>query len=162
MAQTTTQISVAKARVMVSTNGSSWTSLGPTAISGSLSGGDQHTGQVNTIDGDAPVVTGSNKHGAYTVEVRSIWTPTASEAWDIIRTRWEGAETKTIYFRYSPEGGGVGHLLYTATRDDGTAFACPIINCLPPNWDAGSGEAAIFMFSIMVPKFTESTLASSV
>jgi hypothetical protein len=162
MAQTTTQISVAAAKTQVSTNGSTWVTLGSTAISGSFSGMEQHTGQVNTVDGDAPIVTGSNKHTAGTVEIRSVWTPTSSEAWDTIRNQWEGSNTKVLYFRYSPEGGLVGDLIYTAARDDGTAFACPIVNCLPPSFDAGSGEVAIFMFSLMIPKFAETTLASSI
>lgn len=159
MAQATTQISVAAAKAEISLNGSSWTSLGPAAISGSPGGHEQHVGAVNTLDGSAPIVTNSNKHGPGTIEVRAVWTPTAAQAWVLLRTQWDSS-AKTIYFRYSPQGGSGGQLQYTATTDAGAAFACPIINCLPPAFDAGSGEAAVFTFSLQVPKWTEATIAT--
>ncbi len=159
MAQTTTQTSVAAAKAEVSLNGSSWSSLGMAGISGSPGGHEQHIGAVNTLDGSAPIVTHSNKHGPGTIEVRCVWTPTNAEAWDLIRTQWDSA-AKSIYSRYSPEGGSAGQLQYTATTDAGAAFLCPIVSCLPPSFDAGSGEAAVFTFSLQVPKWTEATIST--
>lgn len=159
MTQSTTAIAVAAAKAEVSLNGSSWTSLGPAGISGSPGGHEQHIGAVNVLDGDAPIVTHSNKHGAGTVEIRAVWTPTTAEAWALIRTQWDSSD-KTIYFRYSPQGGAGGTKQYTATTDAGAAFLCPIVSCLPPAFDAGSGEAAVFTFSLSVPQWTESTVST--
>lgn len=156
MAQTTTAVSIAAAFAAVSTNGSSWTSLGPALVSITPSGGDQLTGSQNTADGGAPVVVNANKTGMVTAEVRALYTEDAAEAWEIVSARYEGA-AKTIYFRYAPKGATAGYNLFTATDDAGNAFACPIINCLPPASDAGSGDPSMFGFSLAVPEFTQAT-----
>lgn len=159
MAQTTSAVSIAAAHGTVSTDGSDWTTndLGPCLVSITPSGGDQLVGSQNTADGSAPVVAGSNKTGMITVEVRALYTETAAQAWEAVSARFDGTD-KTIYFRYEPSGNTSGKNRFTATNDAGTAIKCPIINCLPPASDAGSGDPSMFGFSIAVPKFTQSAV----
>lgn len=158
MAQTTGQVPVAAAYAAVSTDGVSWESLGPALISGTPGGGEQATGQTNTQDGKAPVVTGSGKHSAHTHEIVSLYTEETDEAVDLVRTAW--GDGMRIYFRYAPKGNSPGNTMYTAADDSGAAFAAYIQNCLPPAHDANSGEASRFTFSLFFPTFAESTIST--
>lgn len=158
MAQTVGPIAVAAAYAAVSTDGSTWTSLGPALISTAPGGGEYRTGETNTMDGKAPVVTGSGKHSAHTIEVVNLYTEESSEAVDIVRTA--AADDALLYFRYAPAGNTAGNTMYTAARDDDTTAAAQITNCLPPASDANSGDAARFTFGLMFPKFAESTIST--
>lgn len=158
MAQTTGGMPRSGFKVEVSLNGSDWTDISGAAATVAPSGGDQLTGEQNTADGSAPVVVGSNKVGARTLEVNCLYTETAGEPWKIVSNRYNGA-VKTIFLRYSPAGGGQGAQRFVCARNDDTAVAVPIVNCLPPEVDAGSGDPAMFTFSVITPKLKEETIA---
>lgn len=158
MTQTTGQIAVAAAYAAVSTNGSSWTSLGPCMITNSPGGAEQQIGSTNTADGAAPVVTGSGKHSATTHEVAGLYTETSAEAWKLLKAAWDS--DKRIYFRYSPGGNNVGDLMYTAANNAGSAFKAFMQGCLPPASDVNSGDAARFTFALTFPKYAESTVTT--
>lgn len=157
MAQTTGAIGQGQFVAEVSTNGTTWTNISGQSAQVTPSGGDQLTGSQNTADGSAPVVVGSNKTEAVQAEVRILYTETNGEAFRIVKTQFDGAN-KVIYFRYAPKGTGTGNKRYLAASDANTAFPCPIVNCMPPDLDAGSGDPAMASFTIIFPKWYEETL----
>lgn len=158
MAQTTAAKARSNFKVEVSTTGTSWTDISGVAASVTPSGGEQHIGEQNTADGSAPVVTGSNKVAARTLEVNCLYTETTGEAWKEVVARYNGAD-KTIFLRYSPEGGNAGDQRFVCARDDDTAIAAPIVNCLPPEGDASTGDPLMFTFSVQTPKLKEETVS---
>jgi len=158
MAQTTAANARSNFQVEVSTDGTAWTDISGAAASVTPSGGEQHIGEQNTADGEAPVVTGSNKVASRTLEVNCLYTETSGEAWKTVVARYNGS-AKTIYMRYSPEGGASGDQLFTCADDAGSAFAAPIVNCLPPEGDASTGDPLMFTFSVQTPKLAESTVS---
>lgn len=158
MAQTTTGMSRSGYKIEISTDGTSWTDISGQSNTVATSGGDQLTTSQNTADGLSPIVVGSNKHNTVTVTVSSVYTETAGQAWKIVSACFYSA-TKTLFLRFSPAGGASGTQRFTCTNETGTAFACPILNCSPPDTDSGSGEPALFSFSVLSPKLTPSTIA---
>lgn len=158
MAQTTAAVDRASFKVETSTNGSSWTDISGQAATVSVSGGDQLIGSQNTADGNAPVVVGSTKTQAFTVTVSTVYTETASEAFELVEARFF-ASTKTIYVRWSPRGGANGEKQFTCTNNAGTAFACPIQSVSLPDLDAGSGDPAMFSFAVQTPYITIADVA---
>jgi hypothetical protein len=157
MAQTTGGISQGVFTVEVSTDGSAWTDISGQATTVNLSGGDQIVGAQNTAEGSAPVVTNSNKLEALTVEVNFLYTETSGEAFRVVKVRFDGTD-KTIFFRYTPKGNVTANKRYTATNDANTAVKVPIVSCLPPSTDAGSGDPAMAAFTLSVPKLFESAV----
>ena len=166
MAQTTGAIDRANFEVEVSTDGTTWNKIDSEATTVAASGGDQITGSVNTADGNAPIVTAGGKTGPITLTFNGVYTKTSNEAFDRLRDRFEDATpgNRTMYVRYAPEGGigsVAGNDLFTCTNDAGSAFAAPIINCLPPEVDAGSGDPAMFTFSVLTPDLARSATTTS-
>lgn len=158
MAQTTAANAKSNFQIEVSTNGSVWVDISGQAAGVTVNGGDQHVGEQNTADGSAPVVTGSNKVAARTVEVSCLYTETANEAWKFVVARYNGA-AKNIYLRYSPEGGASGDQQFTCAQDDGTAILVPISNCMIPEGDASTGDPLMFTFTVTTPKLAEATVS---
>lgn len=158
MAQTIGAQARSNFKVEVSVNGTSWTDISGAAASVTPSGGEQHIGEQNTADGSAPVVTGSNKVASRTLEVNCLYTELAGEAWKVVVARYNGAD-KTIYLRYSPMGGKTGDQRFVCARDDDTAVLVPIVNCLPPETDASTGDPLMFTFSVQTPKVKEETIS---
>lgn len=154
MAQTTAADNKAGFKVEVSTDASNWTDISGSAATVTPSGGEQLTGEQNTADGAAPVVTGSNKVGSITLTVSCLYTETAGQPWRVVKDRYDGA-AKTIAVRYSPRGGAQTERRYVTANDAGTAIIVPIVNCLPPETDAGSGDPLMFEFSVITPKLLE-------
>lgn len=159
MAQTTDHNSKGNFQLEVSTDGSSWTDISGSSTSVSFSGGEQKVGSQNTADGDAAVVTGSDKYSPIVATFNILYTDVSNEAFDKVLDRWESG-TRTLYVRYAPLGGigtVVGNEVYTASNDAGTAFACPITQQpLPPEGDANSGDPSMASFSVTAPQFKRS------
>lgn len=154
MAQTTTSDNRAGFKIEVSTDASSWTDISGQANNVSVDGGEQLTGSVHTADGRAPIVTGANKSEAITVTCSCVYTETASQAWRLVKDRYDGA-AMTIAVRYSPRGGASAERRYVTANDAGTAIVVPIVNCIVPEGDADSGDALMFEFSVETPKLLE-------
>lgn len=146
-----------KVEVSLTGTGTVWTDISGAAATVTPSGGEQHIGEQNTASGSAPVVTGSNKVASRTLEVNCLYTEIAGEAWKVVAARYNGAD-KTIYLRYSPQGGAVGTQRFTCANDAGTAWLVPIVNCLPPEVDASTGDPLMFTFSVQTPKLVEATV----
>lgn len=154
MAQTTGATPKSNYKAEVSLNGSSWTDISGNATTVEIDGGEQQTGEQFTAAGNVPVVIGSNKVSAMTAKVSILYTETSGEAFQVVWAQYISTNKK-IYFRYSPKGGASGDKRYVASDDAGSAFACPIISCLPPDVDAGSGDPAMAEFSVIAPKFLQ-------
>lgn len=158
MAQTTGAIPKSNYKVEVSTDGSNWTDISGNGATVELDGGEQMIGEQHTALGNVPVVVPSHKVSAVTANVSVLYTETAGEAFKVVWDRYVSTN-KTIYFRYSPKGGNSGDWRYFAANNAGTVFACPIITCLPPDVDAGSGDPAMAEFSVTAPKFEREAIA---
>lgn len=158
MAQTTSGIPMGNFKAEVSLDGSSWTDISGVAVSVQVSGGEQQTGTQFTADGSVPIVVNSNKTEALTVEVNQVYTETPGEGYLTVYNRYVGAD-KRIYFRYSPAGGAVGQKRYVAANNANSAIPVPIIACLPPETDAGSGDPMMGGFSLLVPKLLMETIS---
>lgn len=154
MAQTTAADNKAGFKIEVSVDATNFTDISGAGATVSVDGGDQLTGEQNTADGSAPIVTGSNKTESVTLTVSCIYTETAGQAWRIVKDRYDGA-AKTISVRYSPRGGAQTERRFVTANDAGTVVLVPIINCIVPEADAGSGDPLMFEFSVITPKLLE-------
>lgn len=157
MAQVTGAIAKSVYKAEVSLDGSTWTDVSGAAATVSISGGDVLVGQQHTADGSEAIVTTSNKVDPRDVTIRAVYTETDSEPWDVVWTRYQGAD-KTIYVRWSPAGGASGDKRY-ACAVGGSAAAVPITACMMPDHDSGSGDPALFEFTVRTPGILEETVA---
>lgn len=158
MAQTQNAVAQSNFQVQVSVDGTTWTDISGNATAISTSGGEQQIGSQNTADGDAAIVTPSQKYAPIDFQISIVYTKTTGEAFDIVMGQWE-SDNKSIYVRYAPEGGiGTvgGNDLFTLSDANDAAFAAPIVSILPPNLDASSGNPAIAQFTVRAPKATRS------
>lgn len=146
-------------KVEVSTDGSTWTDISGDVTAVKTSGGEQMVGEQHVASGSYPIVIGSNKVAAVTVEVSIVYTETAGEAFQVVWARFEGAQ-KSIYMRWSPKGGAVGDERYVCSNDAGTAIAAPIIACLPPEMESGASDVAVATFSVQCPRFVQEVISS--
>lgn len=145
-------------KIEVSDDGTTWVDISCTSSSVKVSGGEQAIGEVNTACSAEPIVTGSGKVSARIIEVNALYTETAVEAWRLVADRFASAN-KTIFLRYSPNGGNSGDALFTVTSDLDVAIAAPIISANPPEGDASTGDPKMFIFSVMASKLSESVIA---
>ncbi len=163
MAQITDTISGAEFQLETSDDGVTWVDHSSSAIAVTHTGEDTVIGSQNTAEGDAPVVTGGNKHGPAQIEVRFVYTKETSKLWDVLRDAWEG--TKRLYLRWAPEGGigtVVGNEQFMAASDAGTAFPCRFAGApLVPNVDVGAGGPAVSMARFTCPKVVRSLTTTS-
>lgn len=160
MSQTTGQISKGNnEKVEISTDGSSWTDISGDITGVKTSGGEQMIGEQHVAQGNYPLVVGSNKVSATTVEASFVYTETAGEVFQVVWSRYEGSD-KTIYMRWSPKGGHVGDERYVCTNNDGTAIPVPIVACLPPEMESGSSDVALATFSVMAPRIFQEVISS--
>lgn len=163
MPQTTAALAGSITEIEYSINASgttgSWTDISGYAASVSISGGEQVTGSTMTMDGDAAIVTGSNKTEPFTVEFSIVYTDTDAQPFDALWDRFKGA-AKTVAVRWTYAGSGSGKQQY-ATTDSAKAnpVMVPIVACSPPNAEAGSGDPLMFTFSVICPDILKSTTA---
>lgn len=143
--------------VEVSVNGADWIDISGVSTRISYSGGEQQTGSTNTAGGSAPVVTYSNKTAPLTVQCDIVYSEVGYEAFGIVWQQWLSPD-KSVYLRHSPTNVVGGKRFYTADDAD-DLFRAPIVSCLPPEGDATSGDPMMAMFSLLVPKMAEETIA---
>lgn len=136
-----------------------WTDISGYAGSVSISGGEQVTGSQMTMDGDAAIVTGSNKTDPFTVTFSIVYTDVDSQPFDALWDRFKGA-TKTAAVRWTYAGAGTGKQQYATTTTAKTNPALvPIVSCTPPNAEASAGEPLVFEFSVICADILKSTTA---
>jgi hypothetical protein len=158
MSQTTAPVVQSNFQAEVSLDGSIWTDISGTATNVSVDGGDQITGTQFTADGSVPLVLNSNKTEAQTVTVSCVYTETTGEAHQVVYDRYIGSD-KTIFFRYAPRGSAVANKRYVASNAANTAIKVAIVSCTKPEVDAESGDAALFEFSLLVPKLFQEAIS---
>lgn len=126
-------------QVEISTDDISYTVHDTEAISVTPGGGERARGVAFVAGRDVPyVTTGKRSLMEYTVSV--LYTNTASDFYDDIRTRY--LNKTTTYLRYSPEGGASGD--NRVTIGPGLIESCP-----PPAGDAGSGDPMSMEFLLI-------------
>jgi hypothetical protein len=157
MAQTTGAKARSLFKLEVSNDGVTWTDISGAAAGVTPSGGEQQVGEQNTADGQFPIVTGSAKFNARQLEFNCVYTETAGEPWKFVSARYNSV-TPTVYVRYSPKGGAIGDQRFLVSDNAGNAFAAPIMNCLPPEGDASSGNPLMFTFTVIAPRLYETTI----
>lgn len=164
MAQTTGAIAGSAAKVEYSLDASgttgTWVNFSGYAASVDISGGEQATGSMMTLDGDAAILRNSNKTAPFTVTISVVYTETDSQPWDAIWDRFKGA-TKTIALRWSPSGGAGGTVQYATTDTAKTnPVLSPIISCTPPGVAAESGDPLMFELVVECADILKSTVAT--
>lgn len=146
-------------KVEVSTDGSTWTDISGDITGVKTSGGEQAIGEQHVANGNYPIVVGSGKVSATTVEANFVYTETAGEAFQVAWARYEGSQ-KTIYLRWSPKGGNIGDERYVCTNDAGVAVPVPIVACLPPEMESGSSDVALATLSVLAPRIFQEVISS--
>lgn len=159
MAQTVYALAKSNFMLEVSINGSDWVDIRGTATKATPSGGEQQIGSVNTADGMAPIVTHSNKTGPGTLQCDIVYTEEQAEAFMTVFDAFDSDE-KSIFVRYSPRGGNPGDLRFYTADDADTPFRAPIVNCLPPEGDASTGDPLVASFSVQYPKLAIETIVA--
>lgn len=104
MAQTTTGMSFVAAYVFCSPDGTTWTDVSGHGASIAQTGGDRMAGEVNTFDGDLPIVKGGKK-GSLDLTVRFVYTEDADDPFDVARTAHEGTDPE-FWVQYRAKSGG--------------------------------------------------------
>ena len=152
MTQTTTGLSFIAADVSVSADNSDWLDISPFATSIAVEGGTRKTGQVNTFDGDTPIVK-SGKRESVKVTVRYVYTEDAADtgAFETVRTQYETAGG-LIYLRYSPKARASTVFEYTTGAAIVTDFGYPQGEC-------GDGEPLCDEFTVESASLTKAAVA---
>lgn len=163
MPQTTAALAGSITEIEYSLNASgttgTWVDISGYAASVNVSGGEQVTGTAMTMDGDAAIVTGSNKTEPFTVEFSIVYTETDAQPFDALWDRFKGA-TKTAAVRWTYAGSGTGKQQYATTNSaKSNPVMVPIVACTPPNAEANSGDPLLFTFSVITPDILKSTTA---
>lgn len=163
MPQTTSALAGSITEIEYSFNASgtagTWVDISGYAASVSVSGGEQVTGTAMTMDGDAAIVTGSNKTEPFTVEFSIVYTDADSQPYDALWDRFKGAD-KTVALRWTYAGTGTGKQQYATTNSArANPVMVPIVSCTPPSAEASSGDPLMFTFSVITPDILKSTTA---
>lgn len=145
MAQTTGAMSFYAARVKICATGSAWGTMSDISGEGAavaISGGDRAFGEVNTFDGDVPIVT-PGKRGSVAVTVRIVYTDSSTEAFHSVRGLYETAGG-VCFLKWSPDG--TSTIVFEVWRNSTeggiiTAFSYP-------GGEAGDGAPCLCEFTV--------------
>lgn len=149
MPQTTGALSGVDCPIEVSTNGTTWTNISGSTNSIEPSTQTRMTGVTYTLDGDGAIITAGKKEPVE-LDVRILFTPSATEAFQIVRAAFEARQD--LYVRWSPQGGAVGQLRYQSKG--------VIAEFLYPRAMAEEAVAIPGGFKLMAPAVVESTIAA--
>lgn len=150
MAQTTGAMSFYAAIVKFKTTAGGWaamSTIAPTGTAISAAGGDRAFGEVNTFDGDVPIVT-PGKRGSVSVTVRYAYTDSSTEAFHQIRALYETAGG-AIQLAWAPNGTSTNYFEVWRNSTAGgiiTAFSYP-------GGEAGDGAPALCEFTVTGSQF---------
>jgi len=152
MTQTTGGMSFIAADVAVSADNSTWLDLTPFATTVGVEGGTRKTGQVNTFDGDTPIVK-AGKRESVKVTVRYVYTEDAADtgAFETVRTQYETAGG-LLYVRYSPQARATDVFEFTTGAAIVTDFTYPQGEC-------GDGEPLCDEFTVECAKLTKAAVS---
>ena len=129
MAQTTGAMSGVSVAVSYSNDGTNFTDISGSVNSVTPSGGGRQSGEAYSFDGDHAVV-GSGKREPLEIEVNSIYTELAGEAFVVAWTEFDADDGDSFWLRWVNTSGGD-----TYTSDTGI-----LLSCLPPSAEAAPGD----------------------
>ena len=142
------EMSFAKSKVEVSTNGTTWTDISGAATAVSVSGGDRQTGEAYPFNLDTAVIT-VGKREPIEVTVKALYTEGSPGVYETVRAAYEGGTA--LYVRWSPKGGTTGNFQFVT--DSGI-----VTSAVYPTGEAGSGDPVMFEFAVKVAKITKSVV----
>ncbi len=159
MAQTTTFYGVINNPLfeMNTTGGSTYTSYSGEIISVKWGGGARKAGEVNTYDGDTPII-GEGKREAVELTVRYVWAASAAGSASFISTlipiyeNTAAASTRGVYVRYSPSGSAAGRWRMTASGSG------VITSLTYPDVAADQTDPVVGEVTIKFPGFTSGSI----
>jgi ABC-type glycerol-3-phosphate transport system substrate-binding protein len=143
------EISFYKAKVEVSTNGTTWTDISAAATAVEVKGGDRKTGEAYSYSLDYPVIT-QGKREPINVTVKALYTEGTSEAFETARTAYEAGTS--LYVRWSPKGGSTGSFQFVT--DPGI-----VTSLVYPAGEAEKGDPLLCEFTVETAKITKSVAA---
>lgn len=148
MAQTTDAMSAINTKVEFSANGTTWTDASGYANSIEPGGGERKVGEMNTFDGDTPIIA-AGKRGAVDVKFKGAYTEGDNEPFDMAKDAYEAGSL--FYVRWSPAGGATGDLRFTASG---------IVSAFTyPKAEAGPGDPIAFEFTLKAPNIGTETIS---
>jgi hypothetical protein len=143
------EISFSKAKVEVSTNGTTWTDISGAATAVEVKGGDRKVGEAYAYSLDYPIIT-YGKRDPINVTVKALYTEGASETFETTRAAYEAGTS--LYVRWSPKGGATGNFQFTTDAGVVTSIAYPV-------GEAEKGDPVLCEFTIETAKITKSVAA---
>ena len=151
MAQTATGLSFIAADVSVSADNSTWLDISPFATTVGVEGETRKTGEVNTFDGDTPILK-SGKRESVKVTVKYVYTEDAADtgAFETVRTQYETAGG-LLYLRYSPKARVSDVFEFTTGAGIVTDFGYPQGEC-------GDGEPLCDEFTVACASLTKAAV----
>ena len=150
MPQTTAAVIGVQAKVEISANNTDWNDISGSVAAVEPGDAARQSGESYTLDGDTALL-GAGKREPFDIEVRLIYTPTSTEAFEAARAIFETAGS-TCYLRWSPAGGAVGTQQFASAKGVMTSFLYP---------KGASDDAAPVpgAFTVRTPFVTTSTVA---
>lgn len=144
------------------TGGSSFTDASGELISWSWGAGERAVGQVNTIDGDQPLVT-AGKLSATDVTLRGVYTGASTGFWPDANASYQNGTA--LYLRYYPAGSAAGRIRWSSGTNavgsaaSATGGACYVITRPTPGLDAtASGDPFTYEVTVRAAGFTGGSL----
>lgn len=153
MAQTSTAVDSTLAEVEVSANGSSWSKMSGSLVSVTPGEQTRNTGQINTIDGDKPIVR-KGKMGTLTITLRGVYTHTSGEIFETLRAIWETTGGGDVYLRYYLADDTAGEQMFSTGKAILSSLTYPAVS-------AEDANPIAFQANILASGLTVSTVASS-
>lgn len=164
MAQTTSVFGLVSGSPKLEYNtsgGSTFTDASGEVVSWTLPDNERGVGEVNTIDGDLPLLAaGKIKAGQMTV--RGVYTGASSGFWYDANQAYQNATP--LYFRSYPAGSAAGRWRWSSGNNavgsagSTTNGACFVQKRPYPSIDATSPDVFTYEVSIMCPGFTGGSL----
>jgi ABC-type glycerol-3-phosphate transport system substrate-binding protein len=143
------EISFSKAKVEVSTNGTTWTDISAAATAVEVKGGDRKTGEAYAYSLDYPVIT-QGKREPINVTVKALYTEGSSEAFETARAAYEAGTS--LYVRWSPKGGSTGNFQFVTDPGVVTSLVYPV-------GEAEKGDPVLCEFTVETAKIIKSVAA---
>lgn len=136
------------AEVFISPDETTWTELSGFGTLVGVDGGERIVDGVHVFDADAPLVSGGKRQIA-TLTVRYVYTETAADPFDVLRTIHETAPG-TIYAQYRPQEGGNWFKTGKGV----------LVKPGYPAGEAGSGSTVMSEFVMKCAELTEATAST--
>lgn len=145
MAQTTGALSFYAAVVKISATSVGWGTMSDISGEGAAvatAGGDRAFGEVNTFDGDTPIVT-PGKRASVSATVRIVYTDGAVDAFIQALAMYEAAGG-TMFLSWSP--GGDATCVFEVWRNSTEGGICTAFSY--PSGEAGDGAPVLCEFTV--------------